>query len=117
MIQFKATNTELIGDLQDIMEQKLHSLEKYTGDETDIKCEVEFEKITAQNSGKIYRVEANLFLAGKLFRADSIETTFEEAIDEVRNELDKKLRRSNKKRDTMMKRGGRAIKHMLNFGG
>jgi len=116
MIQFKATNTELIGDLQDIMEQKLHSLEKFIGDETDLKCAVEFEKVTAQNSGKIFRVETNLYVGGKLYRAESTETTFEEAIDEVRNELDKELRRSNKKRETMMKRGGRAIKEMMRFG-
>lgn len=116
MIQFKATNTELIGSLQDIMEQKLHSLEKFIGDETDLKCQVEFEKVTAQNSGPIYRVETNLYVGGKLFRAESTETTFEEAIDEVRNELDKELRRSNKKRETMFKKGGRAIKEMMRFG-
>lgn len=116
MIQFKATNTEMIGELQDIMEQKLHSLEKYIGDETDVKCAVEFEKINAQTSGQIFRVEANLHVAGKLFRAESTETTFEEAIDEVRNELDKELRRSNKKQETLLKKGGRAIKKMLRKG-
>ena len=116
IIQFKATNTELIGELQDILENKLRSLEKYLGDETDLKCAVEFEKITSQNSGKIYRVEVNLYVKGKLHRAESTETTFEEAIDEVRNELDKELRRSNKKRDTLMKKGGRKIKEMLRFG-
>ncbi|MFT7645202.1 MAG: ribosomal subunit interface protein [Candidatus Paceibacteria bacterium] len=117
MIQFKVTNTELIGELQDIMEQKLHSLEKYIGDETDVKCAVEFEKITSQHSGKIYRIETNLHVAGKLYRAESTETTFEEAIDEVRNELDKELRRANKKKETMVKKGGRIIKDMMKFGG
>ena len=116
MIQFKATNTELIGDLQDIMEMKLHSLEKYIGDETDLKCQVEFEKVTTQNSGQIFRVEANLYVGGRLYRAESTETTFEEAIDEVRNELDKEMRRSNKKHETLMKKGGRAIKRMMRRG-
>ena len=116
MIQFKATNTEMIGELQDIMEMKLHSLEKYIGDETDLKCAVEFEKVTAQHSGQIYRVETNLHVGGKLYRAEATETTFEEAIDEVRNELDKEMRRSNKKHETMVKKGGRIIKDMLRFG-
>lgn len=116
MIRFKATNTELNGSLQDVLEMKLHSLEKYIGDETDLICEVEFEKVTAQNSGPIYRVETNLSIGGKLHRAEATETSFEEAIDEVRNELDKELRRSNKKQETMFKRGGRAIKEMLKFG-
>ena len=113
MIQFKATNTELEGRLQDLMEQRLHTLEKYLGDETDIRCEVEFEKVTSQNTGEIYRVETNLFVAGKLFRAESTEMNFEEAIDEVRNELDKELRRHNSKKDTMKKKGGQSIKKMM----
>lgn len=116
MIQFKATNTELEGSLQDVMEMKLHSLEKYVGEETDVKCQVEFEKVTAQNSGPIHRVEVNFSLRGKLFRAEATEMSFEEAIDEVRNELDKEMRRATKKKETMIKRGGRAIKDMLKFG-
>jgi ribosomal subunit interface protein len=117
MIKFKATNTELTGQLQDLMEMKLHSLEKFIGDETDVKCEVEFEKVTAQNSGPIHRVETNLYLKGTLYRAEATEMSFEEAVDEVRNELDKELRRAGKKQETMLKRGGRKIKEMLQFGG
>ena len=117
MIQFKATNTELIGELQDILEMKLHSLEKYLGDETNLKCEAEFEKVTTQTSGPIYRVDVNLYVGGKMFRAESTEVSFEEAIDEVRNELDKELRRSNKKRETLFKKGGRKIKEILKRGG
>ena len=117
MIQFKATNTELIGELQDILEQKLHSLTKYIAeDQTDLTCQAEFEKVTAQTSGKIYRIEVNLYIDGTLYRAESTETTFEEAIDEVRNELDKELRRASGKRETMFKKGGRKLKEMLRFG-
>ncbi len=115
MIQFKATNTELEGALQDLMEQKMHSLEKFIGGETDTKCQVEFEKVTVQQSGPVHRVEANLYVGGKLYRAEATEMSFEEAIDEVRNELDKEMRRAGKKRETMVKRGGRAIKNMLKF--
>lgn len=115
-INFKATNTELDQNLQLILEQKFQSLEKYVGTESDARCEVEFEKETAHQSGKFFRVEANLWLAGKLHRVEATETSFEMAIDEVRNELDKSLRRSGDKQNTLMKRGGRAIKKMLRFG-
>ena len=117
MIQYKATNTKLNGGLQNLLEQKFQSLEKYIGDETDVKCAVEFEKVTTQQSGKVFRTEANLFIAGKLYRADATEFSFEESIEEVRAELDKELRRANKKRDTLMRRGGRKIKKMIRFGG
>ena len=113
MIQYKATNTELDEGLQTLMELKFQSLEKYIGDETAVKCEVEFEKETAHQSGKHFRVEVNFSLGGRFYRAEAAENSFEEAIDEVRAELDKLLRRDNKKHDTLVRRGGRAIKKMM----
>lgn len=115
-IQFKATNTELDPTLTSVVEHKFTSLEKFTGGVPEVLCEVEFEKETAQQSGRVFRVEANLTVKGKLFRAEATEESFEKAIDEVRNELDKELRRANDKHDTLIKKGGRAIKNMMRFG-
>ena len=115
-IQFKATNTELDEGLQELMEQKLRSLEKFITNETDLKCEVEFEKVTHHQSGNVHRVEANFYKDGQFYRAEATEDSFEKAIDEVRDELDKELRRDRKKKGTLIKRGGRAIKDMLRFG-
>lgn len=117
MIQFKATNTTLEETLQDLVEQKLQTLEKFLEEGQDLKCEVEFEKVTAQQSGNVHRVEVNLYRDGKLFRAEAMEDSFEKAADEVRDELDKEMRRADKKHMTMVKRGGRAIKNMMKFGG
>lgn len=116
MINFKANNTEMDQRLQDLVDHKFQTLDKFIGDETDVKCDVEFEKMTAHVSGQIHRVEANLWLHGKLYRAEATEESFEAAIDEVRNELDKELRRANSKRESLIKRGGRRIKEMLRFG-
>ncbi len=113
MIQFKITNTDLEERVKDLLEGKFQSLEKYLGDETDLKCEVEFEKVTAQQNGNIHRVEANLYKGGKLYRAEATEDSFEKAIDEVRNELDKKMRRDNKRHNTLIKRGGQMLKGMM----
>ena len=117
MIRFKATNTELDGELQDLLTQKLEqTLSKYIGDETDLKCEVEFEKLTIKDTGRIYRVEVNFFMGGKLYRADAVENSFEEAIAEVKDEIDKEVRRAKKKQLTLVKRGGRAFKRMMRRG-
>jgi len=115
-IQFKATNVVLEDRLTTLVEQKFSSLSKYVGDETDVHCEVEFEKETAHQSGNHFRVEANLSLKGKLYRAVASEENFEKAIDEVRDELDKELRRASGKREALIKKGGRALKNMLRFG-
>jgi len=117
IITFKATNTVLEGALQDLVTKKFTVFERYVGEATDLKCEVEFEKVAgAQTSGQIYRVEVNFYRDGQLFRAEATEDTFEKAIDEVRDELDKTLRRDGKKQETMFLRGSRAIKDMLRFG-
>ena len=115
-IQFKATNTELNDTLTTLVEQKFETLDKYIGDETDVRCEVEFEKETAHQSGNFFRVEANLTIHGKLYRSSASEESFEKAIDTVRNELDKEVRRASSKRETLIKKGGRMFKDMMRFG-
>ncbi len=118
MIQFKATNVQMESKWQDLVEQKFQSLQKYIGTATDTKCDIEFEKETGghHNGGKVHRVEANLFFAGTLHRAVASEESFEKAIDEVRTELDRELAKSNEKKETMLKQGGRKLKEMLRFG-
>lgn len=115
-ITTRVTNTDIAGDLKNILEQKLYSLEKFIGNETDVKCDVEFEKVAPHEKGPIFRVEVNLLVAGVMHRAEATKESFAEAIDEVRNQLDKELRRHNKKQNTLLKKGGRQLKEMARFG-
>ena len=115
-ISFKNTNTKVDYKLQDLLTQKFTSLEKMVGDETDVRCEVEFEKEAPHRHGDIFRVEANLWLKGTLHRAEASCANFEKAIDEVRDELDKELRRSSKKRTNNFLKGARKIKDMMKSG-
>ena len=115
-IQFKGTNVHVDSQWEHLVEQKFSTLGKYLGNETDTKCEVEFEKIASHQTGQIHRVEANLFASGKLHRAEATEFSFEVAIDAVKNELDRELAKNNEKQETLFKKGGRKIKEMLRFG-
>jgi ribosomal subunit interface protein len=115
-IQYKATNTELEVALTDLTDQKFHALSKFMKEEDGVRCEVEFEKETGKQSGNVFRVKANLTVNGKLFRAEASEDSFEKAVDEVRNELDKELRRHSGKKEALFKKGGKAIKDMLRLG-
>lgn len=114
-INFKHTSTESSIGLQTLVEQKLATLEKFIGEAPTL-CEVEFERVTNSQSGNIFRVEVNLDVNGKFYRAEATMDSFEKAIDEVRDELDKEMRRSRDKEDTLLKRGGRKLKEMLRFG-
>lgn len=112
---FKKTNTEVEDRLLTLIEQKLQTLEKYIGAAPTM-CEVEFERVANHQRGDIFRIEVNLEVNGKLFRAEATMDSFEKAIDEVRDELDKELRRGRDKEETLLKKGGRKLKEMLRFG-
>lgn len=115
-ITFKHTNSDTSNSIHDLVSQKLTVLEKYIGDETDVKCDVEFEKVASQNSGAICRVEVNVWVGGVLYRAESTQTTYEAAVDIVKDELDYEMRKAHKKRNSMMRKGGRMIKEIMRFG-
>lgn len=112
-ITFKYNNLSEGQSLSGVVEQKLRSLEKYLKRAESVIVEAEFQKVAPQQNGQVHRFEVNMQVDGALFRADATEESFEKAIDEVRAELDKELRRSGKKKDGLVRRGGRAIKAML----
>ena len=114
-ITFKQTNITVDDHLPDLIEQKLITLEKFIGEAPSL-CEVEFERLTHQQTGDIHRVEVNLTVTGKLYRAEATAESFEAAVDEVRDELDAELRRTREKDNTLLKRGGRKLKSLLRFG-
>ncbi len=115
-IKYKATNTELQNHLKELVAEKFKTLDKYIGKETDVSCEVEFEKEAPHQNGDVFRFEANLWLKGKLYRAEATEGNFEKAIAHVRSELDTELLRSHKKNEGLMRKGGRKMKELLRFG-
>lgn len=112
-ITFKYNNLPDVHGLSDLVEQKLQSLNKYLSGKDSVLCEAEFEKVAPQQNGQIHRFEINLTVDGELFRAEATEDSFEKAIDEVRDELSKELRRTKSKRDTLAKKAGRAIKGLM----
>lgn len=116
IIQFKSTRVEVDDDLKDLTEQKLSILDKFIGSDSSTKCEVEFEKVTAQQNGQIHRVEANILHGGRLFRAEATELSFEEAIDKVRQELEEEIRRAGEKQESLFRRGARRLKEMMRRG-
>jgi len=112
-INFKYNNLNEAVSLADIVEQKMNSLMKFLSDEQSITCDVEFEKVAPQKNGAVYRFEVNMLVDGALFRADATEDSFEKAIDEVRDELDKEMRRSKSKQETLDKQAGREMKQKM----
>lgn len=115
-ITFKHTNSEKDSRIHDFVRQKLSVLDKYLSNETAVQIEVEFEKLVSHKTGPICRVEVNVWKAGKLYRAEATEMTFEAAIDVVKDYIDQELKRSTEKRTSLLRRGSRKIKEFMQFG-
>lgn len=116
LVNYKTNNLDVDEFLQALTERKIQTLEKFFKNYNEVTVDIEFQKEGASNAGKQYRTEVNLSLDGQLYRAEATEESFEQAIDEVRDELDKELRRTSKKQTGLVRRGGRMIKDMLRFG-
>ena len=115
-VNTKATNITLTPEIEDRLEKKLHALEKFISEGSNCVCDVELEKVTGSQTGKIYRAEINFEVDGRLFRAEATEESIEVAIDRVKNELKRELRKARDKEKSLLRRGSQRIKDMLRFG-
>lgn len=113
IITYKYNNLEEAAKLASVVDQKMAALEKYFKDNEAVTCEVEFEKVAPKNNGQINRLEVNLTVNGALYRADAVEGSFEEAIDKVKDELDRELSQAKDKQVTLSRKGGRDAKEQM----
>ncbi len=116
IINYKFNGIEEAKSFTAVVEQRFATLQKLIPNGASTVCEIEFEKVSAHQHGRLHRVESNLTINGRLYRAEATENTFEEAIAKVRDELDYELSRSKDKHDTLHKRAGRAFKNLLSRG-
>lgn len=114
----KATNFEITPAISEYLDVKIIQLDKYVSkDDESIKCDIEIGKTTKHHrSGNIFRVEINVAIGKKVFRAVAEEETIYAAIDKAKDEITKHLRRNKDKKSTLFKRGGKKIKDILRFG-
>lgn len=114
-ITIKSTHKDLTLSVRELIEEKLSTLEKMVNDSATLSCEIE-ESIAVERSGAKFRAEGNLSVDGKLYRAEATSTTLEGAVDRVRDDLARELRRARGKERGLLKRGGAMLKRMLRFG-
>lgn len=115
-ITLKHTNSGTDSSIRPLVEQKMSALMKYIGTASDVRTEVEFEKVVSHKSGPVCRVEVNVFVDGRVFRSETTQATFEAALDVAKDELAGEMQRAGDKRISVMRRGARKFKEMLRFG-
>lgn len=114
-ISIKSTQQDSTGGTRALIEEKFAVLERLTSravSPASLACEIE-QSIAIERAGAKYRVEGNLTVDGKLFRAEAEGATLEEAVDKVRDGLVREVTQSRGRTRELVKRGGAAIKRML----
>lgn len=114
-INIKSTNFHMTPDIQDYITSKMSSVEKFLQVQADEEMLVDFEieKSAHHKKGDVFRAEANFRLKGIMHRGEATESDVRTAIDNVKDQIEKQIRRSKTRRFELFERGARTIKKML----
>ena len=112
-INFNFNDIEEAQALAEIAQQKLETLEKFMSGDESVSCDATFSKVAERQHGSIHKLEVSLKIDGNSYHANATEDSFEQAIDEVRAELDKEIRRAKDKQVTLDKQAGREAKEQM----
>jgi len=119
VINIKTKNIELTASIRAYVEEKIGSVKKHIHDLNGdaVLAEIEVGKTTDHhNKGELFRAEVNLKVGGRFYRAEATADDLYAAIDDVKDELIREVRTSSERKETLFRRGGRAIKNLLKFG-
>lgn len=120
-ITIKGTNIKLSDSVYEYIDKKINSLDRFVknigndagdGYQPTVECWVEVGKTTKHHqSGDIYRAEAQIKVPGsKSIRAESTQWDLHQAIDEVKDELQRQLKKYKGVKSAKYKRGSRKEK-------
>jgi ribosomal subunit interface protein len=119
-IHFKSAHTKDVVDevtpkVTAVAERKLVALKKYLGKQDGApQVYVELGKVTeAHHTGDIWRSQINLDSNGKRYNAAATAERLDLAIDASVKELEAELRKSKKRSETMLRRGGVTLKSFM----
>ncbi|MBI1888575.1 MAG: ribosome-associated translation inhibitor RaiA [Candidatus Spechtbacteria bacterium] len=97
-LTIKGTNIKLTDSIREYIDKKIGGLEKFAR-APSTECWVEVERTTYHHqSGDIFRAEAQIRLPGaSSIRAEASEWDLHQAIDKVKDELQRQLKRYKRK--------------------
>lgn len=129
-IVIKATNLKLTPKLRNFIQEKIGSLEKFAKvfqkekyynsffgkGKPRVEVWVEVGRTTRHHQkGDIFRAEAQMHLPGKSLRAESEREDLKLAITEIKDELQRELKKYKRKTEAITKRRSRIFKKLLHL--
>lgn len=105
-------------EIADYLDKKLADIRKLLDERyEEARCEVEVGRAVGRpERGNIWRAEINLKYKGQVYRAEAPGETVNAAIDEVKDEITRQMRRERKVHIRLARRGGALLKRMIRFG-
>jgi len=98
-ITISTKNISLDGALETFVQEKIGGLEKFIGKSSVIEARVEIGLPSKHHrSGRVYYAEVNLKAGGKLLRATCQHEDLSNAIVDVKNELQRQIKKFKEKR-------------------
>lgn len=104
-VTIKTTNLNLTPEIKKIIKEKIATLDKFIS-HADVLVEafVEIAIDTHHKKGKIYYAEANIKVPGKIIRSEAREENIYKAINTVKDELQRLLKKYKKRKGRRLKK-------------
>ena len=120
-IRIKTTDYEITPDVRTYLDERLAHLEKLLGsDSSAARCEVEIGRAAGRprHGANIWFAEIQIIPpAGKRIVATNNSESLNGAIDDVKVEAERQLKRERQLHIRVARKSGAAIKNLLRFGG
>ena len=115
-IIIRTKNLILIPSLENYINRKINSLERFFLNPLEAEFRVEIKKTTKHHrKGKVFQTLVQIQLPGKIIRAESVSRDLRLTIDEVKDELQQELKKYKEKMLAKRKRAQRNIKKDLHL--
>ncbi len=119
-IRIKTTDYELTSETQSYLDDRVASLEKFLGDKANVaRCEIELGRAAGgqRHGANMWFAEIRILSPGSAaVYARNNASTVNAAIDDVKEEVERQLRRGKKLHIRVMRKTGSAIKNWMKFG-
>lgn len=110
----KTKNIEVDQETKDYLAKRINKFEQFIDENTSPAiADIELEKRTGQQSGRIFRAEVNLKVGDNYLRSEEEAESIREAIDAMQEQMVRELRDAKEKQQTQTRKGAREAKEEL----
>lgn len=110
----KTKNIDVDEDVKNYLAKRVKKFERFIAEDTSpVIADIELEKRTGQQSGKIFRAEVNLKAGNNYLRSEEAAEDIRDAIDATQEQMIRELRDAKEKKQTQTRQGAREAKEQL----